>query len=185
MDDPGSGLGDSWPRAGPSAAAVKSERGRTKPHGQRDLVVRGEEAFPPRLALAAARHLGEEPQALVLPLLERVEIAGVVLDERLDERAAVADVAGLVADARAMVDRGQDVAARLGAVGQHGEGAGSGGALGDEVALDQDLDRVVELEQVAEEPARRARRLPRGEPVALGDARALEDLAVHLEMALL
>src|SRR5215471_18517862 len=106
MDDPGSGLGDSWPR---SAAAIvsgeaQSERGRTKPHRQRDLVVRGEEALPPRLALAAARDLGEEPQALVLPLLERVEIAGVVLDQRLDERAAIADVAGLVADARAVVD---------------------------------------------------------------------------------
>src|SRR6185436_3063256 len=57
--------------------------------------------------------------------------------------------------------------------------------LGDEVALHEDLDGVLELEQVAEETAGRSRRLPRGEPVALGDAGPLEHLAIHLQMALL
>src|SRR5258705_9258169 len=200
MDDPGSAMGDFWPRSG--RAILNAERGekvrargvrpgrtskggRTNPNRERDLVVRGEETLPPRLALAAASHLGEQTQAVVLPLLDRVEIAGVVFDQRLDQRSAVADVPGLVPDARPMVDRGQDVTARLGAVRQHREGAGTGGALGDEVALHEDLERILELEQVPEEAARRARRFPRGEPVALGDAGPLEHLAVHLEVPLL
>ena len=94
-------------------------------------------------------------------------------------------MARLVTNARAVVDGRQHVAARLGAVGQHREGAGAGRALGDEVALDQDLDAVLELEEVAEEATRGARRLPRRQPVALGNPRALEHLAVHLEVALL
>src|SRR5262245_16583473 len=171
LDDPGSPLGCYWPRF---AASVRGHEapgkccglklGRTKPHRQRDLVVRGEKAFPPRLALAAAGHLGEKAQAVVLPLLDRVEVARVVLDQRLDERAAVADVPRLVADARPMIHRGEHVAARLGTVRQHGERAGARRALGHEVAFHEDLDRVLELEQVTEEPAGRPRRFPRGEP---------------------
>ena len=84
-----------------------------------------------------------------------------------------------------MVDRGQDVAARLGAVRQDGEGSRPRGALGDEVALHEDLDRVLELEQVPEEAARRARRFPRSEPVPLRDGGPLEHFAVHLEVPLL
>src|SRR5206468_7777593 len=45
------------------APTTRSEGDRAKPHRQRDLVVRGEETFPPRLALAAARHLREQTQA--------------------------------------------------------------------------------------------------------------------------
>src|SRR5258705_10919029 len=125
MDDPRSVLGHYWPRSGrailnserePNAGSATtialpttpSEGGRAKPHRERDLVVRGQEAFPPRSALAAARHLGEQTQAVVLPLLDRVEISRVVVDERLDEGSAVADVARLVADARPVVYRGQD-----------------------------------------------------------------------------
>src|SRR5438445_158334 len=161
------------------------EDGWTKPHRDRDLVVRREESFPPRLTLAAAGHLGEETKALVLPRLNRVEIGRIVLDQRLDEGATVADVAGLVTNTRAVIDRRQHVAARLRAVRQHGERAGAGGTLGHEVALHENLDRVLELEQMPEEAARRPRRFPRGEPVALGDAGPLENLAVHLEMPLL
>src|SRR5207247_1209437 len=40
-------------------------------------------------------------------------------------------------------------------------------------------------EQVTEEAARRAGRLPGRQPVALGNARALEHLAIHLEVPLL
>src|SRR5207248_10296764 len=91
----------------------------------------------------------------------------------------------LVAHARAMVDGGEDITTRLGAVGENAERAGAGGALRDEVTFHEYLDRVLELEQMAKEAAGRARRLPRGQPVALGNAGALEDLAVHLEVALL
>ena len=94
-------------------------------------------------------------------------------------------MARLVTDPRAVIDGRQHVAARLGAVGQHREGAGPGRALGHEVALDEDLDAVLELEQVAEEAARGAGRFPRGQPVALGDAGPLEHFTVHLEVSLL
>src|SRR4030095_13593024 len=127
----------------------------------------------------------EETQALVLPLLERVEISGIVVDQRLDEGAPGADVPGLVADPRPMGYGRQDVAARLCAVGEHREGARAGGALGDEVTLHENFDGVFELEQVAKEAARGSRRLPRGQPVALGNACALESLPAHLQGALL
>src|SRR5207249_5058512 len=153
---------------------------RLQPHRQGDLVIRREETIPPLAPLAAARHFGEQAQAVVLPLLDRVEVRGIVLDQRLDERTPVADVARLVTDPRAVIDGRQHVAARLGAVGQHREGAGPGRALGHEVALDEDLDAVLELEQVAEEAARGAGRFPRGQPVALGDAGPLEHFTVHL-----
>ena len=94
-------------------------------------------------------------------------------------------MARLVAHARAVVHRGEDVAARLRAVGENGERARARGALGHEIRLHEDLDGVVQLQHVAEKPARRARRLPGRQPVALGDAGALEDFAVHLEVALL
>src|SRR6185295_15648973 len=99
LDDPDSPMGCSWPRLAsshpdreaPGEVVRGLERGRTKSHRQRDLVVRGEKAFPPRLALAAAGHLGEEVQAVVLPLLDGVEVTRVVVDQRLNERAAIAD----------------------------------------------------------------------------------------------
>src|SRR2546428_11786425 len=94
LDDPSSVLEDSWPGTRSGGTFLWKLETRAEPERERDLVVRGEEPFPPRLALATAGHLGEQAQALVLPLLDRVEIARIVVDQRLDEGAAVADVAG-------------------------------------------------------------------------------------------
>src|SRR2546428_2204077 len=116
LDDPGSPLGDSWPRfewrseAG-RARGIGLENGRTKPHRDGDLVVRREESFPPRLTLAVAGHLGEETKALVLPCLNRVEIGRIVLDQRLDEGATVADVAGAAAPSRRQTSIGPPLGA--------------------------------------------------------------------------
>src|SRR5215475_2539747 len=75
-----------------------------QPERQRDLVVRPEEALPPRPAGDAPDAHREQLQALVLPELAHVEVRGVFVDEGLYQRAGVADVAGLVAYARPMVD---------------------------------------------------------------------------------
>src|ERR671924_1183802 len=172
-------------RSRPPGSASRTYCRRLQPERQRDLVVRAEKAFPPLLALAAAGDLEEELQALVLPALDDVEVAGIVLDQRLHQRAGEADVARLVTNAGAMIQRREQIPAFLGAVGEHRERSGPGGPLGHEVSLHDDLEGVLQLQHVAEEPARRARRFPGGEPVPLGDARALPHLGVHLEMALL
>src|SRR2546428_9147308 len=100
LDDPSSVLEDSWPGTRSGGTFLWKLETRAEPERERDLVVRGEEPFPPRPALATAGHLGEQAQALVLPLLDRVEIARIVVDQRLDEGAAVTDVAGLLPGSR-------------------------------------------------------------------------------------
>ena len=84
-----------------------------------------------------------------------------------------------------MVHRGEQVTAGLGAVREDGEGGRAGGTLGHEVRLDENLDGVLELQDVPEESARGAGLLPCREPVSLGNARPLEHVPVHLEVALL
>src|SRR2546425_4329691 len=101
LDDPSSVLEDSWPGTRSGGTFLWEVENRAEPERGRDLVVRGEGPLPPRPALATAGHLGEQAQALVLPFLDRVEITRIVVDQRLDEGAAVADVAGRVAGARA------------------------------------------------------------------------------------
>src|SRR5438128_12701441 len=75
-----------------SASRCRSIRDRRGPQARRrrDLVVRAQESFPPRAPGAAADALGEQPQALVLPALDDAEVRRVLVDQRLYQRAGVA-----------------------------------------------------------------------------------------------
>ncbi len=68
----------------------------------------------------------------------------------------------LTANAGAMGDGRQKIATGLRAVGQDRERARTGHTLSHEVGLDQDLDRILELEDVSEEAACGPGLLPRG-----------------------
>src|SRR5687768_10901861 len=93
----------SCPASGPGMARLERDRRRLEAERRRDPVVRVEEALPPRLPFVARGDVREELQALVLPLLDDVQVRRIFLDERLHERPRVADVARLVADPRTVV----------------------------------------------------------------------------------
>src|SRR5256885_5466740 len=69
-------------------------------------ILGAEEALPPLAARAALRDFHEQAETLVLPALDHGEVTGIVLDERLDQRARIADVAGDRGGPPAAVARG-------------------------------------------------------------------------------
>src|SRR5256885_12059832 len=88
-------------------------------------ILGAEEALPPLAARAALRDFHEQAETLVLPALDHGEVTGIVLDERLDQRARIADVAGRVPCGRPGVVGGGG-----GSPGRRRGGGGGGGGRG-------------------------------------------------------